>query len=304
MLKLKEYLNNFNPSDIISISFGYSTKEDNSYSREFTVSELKNNILAESSVVSYNTDNLSRGNIKASVKICFTEYILTKECIVSKAYLNKYAIKKFEIDKDIVLFNYINKPICCIGDDFMECTDIDDFKNIIDSIGEDYYNFSEQDKILTLDELESLVGEKDFKYSDNYRSIESLDENPKAFLQEFLKNENGKYKYYIIDGTYNPEVHCAVDLLNKKFNECLIIDDFTIKNAYHNITLKGYKSYKNSELLKGIFQLENTDKYILLNLNSLYFDSVNPYREKLLGKYYTIDELTESTEEYEIVWLN
>ncbi|MCX0408586.1 hypothetical protein [Clostridium perfringens] len=60
MLKLKEYLNNFNQSDIISISFGYSTKEDNSYSREFTVSELKNNILAESSVVSYNTDNLSR----------------------------------------------------------------------------------------------------------------------------------------------------------------------------------------------------------------------------------------------------
>lgn len=304
MLKLKEYLNNFSQSDIISISFGYSTKEDNSYSREFTVSELKNNILAESSVVSYNTDNLSRGNIKASVKICFTEYILTKECIVSKTYLNKYAIKKFEIDKDIVLFNYINKPISCIGDDFMECTDIDDFKNIIDSIGEDYYNFSEQDNILTLDELESLVGEKDFKYSDNYRSIESLDENPKAFLQEFLKNENGKYKYYIIDGTYNPEVHCAVDLLNKKFNECLIIDDFTIKNAYYNIKLKGYKSYKNSELLKGIFQFENTDKYILLDLNSLYFDSVNPYRENLLGKHYTICELTESTEEYEIVWLN
>ncbi|MCX0386770.1 hypothetical protein LI053_15110 [Clostridium perfringens] len=308
MFKLKEYLNNFNPNDVISISFGYSTKEDNSYSSEFIVSELKNSILAESRIVSYNVDNSNR-KIKANFKVCFTEYILTEEFIVSKAYINKYAIKKFEIDKEIILFNYINKPIFCIEDDFIECTDVDDFKNIINSIGENYYDFSEKDNILTLEELEGLVGKKDFKHSDNYRVIESIDKNPKAFLQEYFKNENGKYKYYITNDTYNSlNVYCAFDLLDKKFDEYLIIDDCIIettdKNSYSNITLKGYKSYKESDLLKGIFQVENTDKYILLGLNLLNFDTVNTYREPIFDKYYTVDQLVKSTEDCEIVWLN
>ncbi|OUP46200.1 hypothetical protein B5F20_09530 [Clostridium perfringens] len=315
MLKLKDYLKKFNQSDIIEIKFAYKDTSD-IYERTFvdSVENFMNNTLAESNVLRYSDDNilLNEKKIKAMFKVCFAEYVLTDEFLAPKFYIDKYAIKKIEIDEDIVLFNYPENSKMNITEELKECNDFDDFKCSIDSNGEDYYDFSKREKILTTEELENLVGKKNFKSNIGSTSIELLDEDPEKFIKDFIEEENGKYKFYMRADVYSPIVYDAIDLLDKNFNNILEIDGYTIKDTEEtskcDLVLQGYKSSETSERLIGVFQVNNEDKYMLLDLGYLepnLVDLDNIYPGDSLRKSYTLKQLEESlNEKCEIVWFN